>query len=387
MALPDGSRISDYPIHYAAHEPARIATVHGGSSQSYGAFAAEIDRCARALLAHGIRRGDRVAMLSTPRPEYLAVFLATARIGAIWMGLNPVHMLEEHRFVVEDCQPRLLFAFRRLRGQDNGAALRQLTATFHCIERLILLDDPGVLPAMPYAEFLRAGDGLPDAALASAAAAVQAADVALICHTSGSSGQPKGAMITHGNLVHCARMQWELFPPEPLRVLCNLPVNHVASTSDICAHTLVGGGALVFQEKFDGGEALDIVEAARVNILMQLPTMLLKMLEAQAERPRDLSSLQAILFFGAPMAGSKIAELQELGATVFTSWGMTETSCSVTYTARADSLDVLENSVGRPARGSEIRIVDGDGRDVAGSEAGEVVVRGPAVMAGYYRRP
>jgi fatty-acyl-CoA synthase len=289
--------------------------------------------------------------------------------------------------VVEDCQPRLLFAFRRLRGQDNGAALRQLTATFHCIERLILLDDPGDLPAMPYAEFLRAGDGLPDAALASAAAAVQAADVALICHTSGSSGQPKGAMITHGNLVHCARMQWELFPPEPLRVLCNLPVNHVASTSDICAHTLVGGGALVFQEKFDGGEALDIVEAARVNILMQLPTMLLKMLEAQAERPRDLSSLQAILFFGAPMAGSKIAELQELGATVFTSWGMTETSCSVTYTARADSLDVLENSVGRPARGSEIRIVDGDGRDVAGSEAGEVVVRGPAVMAGYYRRP
>jgi acyl-CoA synthetase (AMP-forming)/AMP-acid ligase II len=384
---PDYPRISDYPPHYARTVPEREALVLDGRGVSYAALAASIDRCARALLAHGVRKGDRVAMLSTPRPEYLTVFLATARVGAIWMGLNPVHQLDEHRYVIGDCRPRLLFGFADLRGRDNREALRRLKAEFACIEKLVILDRPEGEAEKSYEMFLAGGDSLPQGSFAAEVDAVTADDVALICHTSGSSGQPKGAMITHRNLVHCARVQFELFPPRPLRVLCNLPVNHVASTSDICAHTLVGGGTLVFQERFDAAGALDIVQASRVSILMQLPTMLLKMIEMQEVRARDISSLQAVLFFGAPMVRDKIVELQKFGATVFTSWGMTETSCSVTYTSPADDLDVLANSVGRPARGCELRIVDGDGKDVIGTGAGEVVVRGTAVMAGYYNRP
>lgn len=384
---PDYPRISDYPMHYARTAPEREALVLDGRGLRYRDFAVDIDRCARALLAHGVRKGDRVAMLSTPRPEYLTVFLATARIGAIWMGLNPVHQLDEHRYVIGDCKPRILFGFADLRGRNNREALRRLKAEFACIEKLVILDRSDGEAEMSYEDFLAGGDSLPQASFVTEVDAVTAADVALICYTSGSSGQSKGAMITHGNLVHCARVQFELFPPRPLRLLCNLSVNHVASTSDICAHTLLGGGTLVFQERFDAAEALEIIEVSRISILMTLPTLLLKMLEAQEQRTRDLSSLQAVLFFGAPLVRNKIVELQKFGATVFTSWGMTETSCSVTYTDPADDLDTLANSVGVPARGCELRVVDADGKDVGGSAAGEVVVRGPAVMAGYYNRP
>ena len=387
MAAPDYPRISDYPAHYAQQVPARAATILDGQRLTYSELAADVERCARALLAHGVAKGDRIAMLSTPRPEYLTVFLATARIGAIWMGLNPVHQLDEHRYVLRDCQPRLLFGFNRLRSRDNSADLRQLKSEFGCIERLIILDDARGAPETAYGDFLSNGDDVSERVSALAIEAVQPNDVALIVHTSGSSGQPKGAMITHRNLVHCARTQWSLLPQQPLRALCNLPVSHVASTSDICAYALVGGGTAVFQEKFDPHGALQLIEDERVSFLLQTPTTLLQLLEAQRERARDTSSLQAVLFLGTPMVRDKIAELQTLGGVAMTGWGMTETACSVTYTAPDDDLDTLANTVGRPAPGCEIKIVDGDGDDVAGSEAGEVVVRGPCVMAGYYNRP
>jgi len=123
-------RISDFPFHTAASFPDRDAAVLGERRLSYRALAVAIDRCARALLAHGILPGDRIAMLSTPRPEYLVVFLACARIGAIWLGLNPVHRLAEHRQVLGDSQPRLLFGFPHLRDRDHRQDLKHLAMEF-----------------------------------------------------------------------------------------------------------------------------------------------------------------------------------------------------------------------------------------------------------------
>ncbi|HEY8014413.1 MAG TPA: AMP-binding protein, partial [Dongiaceae bacterium] len=131
-------RISDFPFHTAGLFPDRDAAVLGGRRLSYGALAAEIERCARALVAYGIAPGDRIAMLSTPRPEYMVVFLASARIGAIWLGLNPVHRLAEHRQILGDSQPRLLFGFPQLRDRDHRQDLIDLTMELGCIESLVV---------------------------------------------------------------------------------------------------------------------------------------------------------------------------------------------------------------------------------------------------------
>jgi acyl-CoA synthetase (AMP-forming)/AMP-acid ligase II len=384
-------RISDFPFHTAGLFPDRDAAILGERRLSYRALAEEIERCARALLAHGIAPGDRIAMLSTPRPEYLIVFLASARIGAIWLGLNPVHRPAEHRQILEDSQPRLLFGFPQLRDRDHRQDLRDLTAALDCIEGLVVMGE-GVMGdgegfGVGYEEFLERGRPVQAEAYAAAVSAVRPDDVALIVYTSGSTGGAKGAMITHRNLVHCATVQDGLFPVDPLIVLCNLPVSHIGSSSDIVSHALVGGGTIVFQERFDPAEALALIERQRITCLLQVPTMLQRMLAVPDRRDRDTASLRLLFFEGAPMPAEQIPDLQELAATVVTGWGLTESSCSVTYTAADDPLPVLAETVGRPAPGCELRIAGADGKSASDGEAGEVLVRGPCVMAGYFRQP
>jgi acyl-CoA synthetase (AMP-forming)/AMP-acid ligase II len=388
MALEHFSRITDRLYEVARRFPGREAAVLGDRRVGYAALAGEVDRCARALLASGVTKGDRVAMLTTPRPEYLAVFLATARIGAIWTGLNPVHRLDEYRYVVEDCRPKLLFAFTRLRGRDNRHILRTLKGEFDCIERLITFDGGGLDGIdTPYDDFAREGEAISDAAYAAAVAAVQPDDVALIVHTSGSTGRPKRAMITHRNLAHCAAVQLRLLPVERLRALCNLPASHVVCSSDIVSYALAAGGTIVFQEQFDPEEVLAAIERERISWILQIPAMLQRILAVPGREAYDTSSLRVVLFEGAPMPREMIAQVRELGGAVFTTWGLTEATCSVTYTEPGDDLDVLAETVGRVAPTYEVRIADADGRPVADGETGEVLVRGPCVMAGYFGRP
>jgi acyl-CoA synthetase (AMP-forming)/AMP-acid ligase II len=384
---PDSAwRISDYPFRTAASFPDRPAAVLGDRRLSYRELAAEVTRCARALLAHGIRPGDRIAMLATPRPEYLILFLASARIGALWLGLNPEHRLGEHRRILADSAPRLLFGFARLRGRDQLPELAALTEELASIEALVLFGEGEGL-GMGYGAFTDRGSALPSEAYEAAVDGVKPDDVALIVYTSGSTGEPKGAMITHRNLVHCARLQDRLFPVDPLRVLCNLPVSHIASSSDIVSHALVAGGTIVFQERFDPAEVLALIERERITCLLQIPTMLQRLRALPDRHRHDTSSLQLIFFLGAPMPADQIAALGELGATIVTGWGLTEASCSVTYTAAGDDISVLAETAGRPAPGYEIRILGPDGRPAEPGEAGEVLVRGACVMAGYFRRP
>jgi acyl-CoA synthetase (AMP-forming)/AMP-acid ligase II len=382
------ARISDCPAEIARRFPGREAAVLGDCRLTYAELAQAVDRCARALLTAGVGKGDRVAMLSTPRPEYLIVFLATIRIGAIWSGLNPVHQLDEVRTVVEDCRPRLLFAFARLRGRDNAALLTALRDGCPFIERLVTFD--GRIrddSATSYDAFMEAGAAVSHAAYAAAVDAVRPEDVAMIIHTSGSTGRPKGAMITHRNLAHCAAVQLRLLPVAPLRALCNLPVSHVACSSDIAAYALAGGGTLVFQERFDPAEVLALIARERVTWMLQVPAMFQRILAVPGRARFDTASLQVVLFEGAPMPRDMIAQLQALGGRVFTTWGLTEATCSVTYTGPDDDLDVLAETVGRVAPTYELRIADAEGRPVPDGETGEVLVRGACVMAGYYGRP
>jgi acyl-CoA synthetase (AMP-forming)/AMP-acid ligase II len=388
-AIPTGlPRISDYPAIIARLQPDRPAAILGERSLDYGQLAGQIDDCCRAMLAQGIAKGDRIAILSTPRPEYLVLLLAALRIGAIVVGLNPVHQLDEYRQVIADCTPKLLFAFGRPRGLDKLRALLALRQEFPCIKVMVDLAPAAEHPfGMPYAAFLQAGAATPPSAYAAAIGNVSPDDVALIVHTSGSTGRPKGAMITHGNLARGADIQLDLFPASPLRALCNLPITHTACSSDIVAYAIAGGGMLIFQEQFDPRGVLALIETHRVTFLLQVTAMYYSILKAHAGGAHDTSSLIYLFFLGAPLPRDMIAQLMRLGGRVVSGWGLTEATTSVTFTDPGDDLDTLAQSVGRPAPPHSLRIVDDEGRTLPPGEVGEVLVRGPCVMAGYYRQP
>jgi acyl-CoA synthetase (AMP-forming)/AMP-acid ligase II len=376
-------RISDYADFHAAAHPEREALVHGAARWTYRKLAEEVLHCAASLHAAGVRAGDRVAFHATPRPECFIGFLAAARLGAITLGLNPKFPSEELDYFVRDAEPRLLLGFARDAEGDHGEALVRLGRTHVSIERTVIFDADSA-----WARWLEEGEGIPRATLEAARTAVRPHDACLLVYTSGTTGRPKGALLPHRALTFCSAVQAEHWAADPLRCLCNLPVNHIGFMGDISSYVLVAGGTNFFLEKFDPEAMLALIETERLTGWGHVPTAFAYALAQPGFARRDLSSLQRVIWGGACMPREMIEALvHATGAQLATSYGSTETGGSVTYTDADAPLDVLAETVGRPDARFEIRIAGADGRALPPGAEGEVQVRGDHVMLGYWRRP
>jgi acyl-CoA synthetase (AMP-forming)/AMP-acid ligase II len=385
--LAELDRISDYPTYWAARHPDREAMVLGDLRWTYADLARYVDLYARALWANGLRRGDRVAVLATARPESLALFLAAARIGAMFTGLNLRFKYEELHYVVDDSKPRLLFYLPEFAGRDYRADMRHLLADIPSVEQAIAFGaaEPGF--ARSFEVFLGGAASASAAEVAAAVAAVQRLDPCLLIYTSGSTGQPKGAMLPHYGLSHCSRNQLDHWWAEPLRVLDNLPISNVFCIGDLFCFCMVGGGTTVFMERFDAKGVLETIEREKVTLWGQVATMLQLVLAQPEAASRDLSSLQMIFWAGARAPRELIERLGRITSYLGSNYGLTETVAGVTYTEKGASLDVLADTVGKPDPHYELRVVAPDGRVCADGEAGEILVRGHCMMVGYWSRP
>jgi acyl-CoA synthetase (AMP-forming)/AMP-acid ligase II len=384
-APPVLARISDYVRHHAELQPQSEALVGSGRRWRYAALARDVNRFAKALLAAGIGRGDRVAILATPRPECFLGFLAASSLGAVTLGLSPKFPPGELGYFVADAEPRLLLGWAHDAEGDHRATLEALGRAHACVEQRIAIGEEA--GAQPWERWLAAGDAVPDGALALARAEVSADDAALLVYTSGTTGQPKGALIPHRALAFCSAVQAGHWSAEPLRSICNLPVNHIGFMGDISSYVLVAGGTTFYMERFDPPAMLDLIERERITGWGQVPTMFQLALATPGFAARDLSSLQWIIWGGSSAPRDMIAALQRTGARLATSYGSTETGGSVTYTDPDADLDTLAETVGRPDPRFAFRIAGEDGRALTPGETGEILVRGEHGMLGYWRRP
>lgn len=382
-ATPDLPRISDYPGYWARRYPEREALVLNQSRITYALLSVLIDRCAAALVKKGVKAGDRVAMLSTPRPEFFIVFLATVRIGAVWLGLNPKYTPGELKYVVGDAQPVLLISPAAIDGRPLCDEAQELAREIPSIRETIILTladefvEQSLLP-------------LTDAAaepLRARIDAVKAPDAALLVYTSGTTGRPKGALLPHRGLVHCSRIQRDHLRAEPLRVLNNLPVNHVGCVGDICSYTLVSGGTIVFAERFDPASIGPLLLREKITMWGQVPTMFQLTLDHPDFHPSMATFVQEIAWSGAMCPEDLARRLQAICPTLRSFYGMTETVGSVVYSDPDASLDDLVRTVGKPDPRYDVRIADPDGRPVPRGDAGEIQVRGDFLMKGYLNQP
>jgi acyl-CoA synthetase (AMP-forming)/AMP-acid ligase II len=369
--IPQFERVDDYLAYWARTAPGAEAVVFGDARASYAELDAEVERCASALVARGVENGDRVALLGNPTPRYLVVFLACARIGAIWVGLNPKYGPAELGHVVADCEPALslvaLDTDDPLYDPDSLAVLREPLP--------IPPSDPSAWEA-----FLAAG-AEHSGAVAARAGRVSADQAAAIIYTSGSTGVPKGALIPHGGLTYCGWTQTQVWTADPLRTICDLPINHIGCLGDICVFVLVAGGTIVFLERFDPRRTLEVIERERITLWGGVPAMLLMVTAVPEWETVDRSSLQRIAWGGATAPKELVERLVATGAVVGTSYGSTETVGSITFTDDDAGLDVLTETVGRVHPRYEVRIEAADGGE------GEVLVRGRHVTGGYWRNP
>ncbi|MEX6725799.1 class I adenylate-forming enzyme family protein [Parapedomonas caeni] len=385
-------RLPDAVAAHARAVPAREALVFGDARLSYADLDRTVDRYACALLAAGLQAGDRVAMIVTPRPEFLLMLLGAMRAGVVWVGVNPKYKREEMRHVLGDCQPRLLVSIvQDPAGRRYDADLVQLAADVDSIATVVTID--GAVPGcgMTLAAFLAAGDASA-ASLADQLNQGRRRDPVSIVYTSGSTGKPKGAVLSHDSFFHSYKALSESFiGHEHLRaghrVICNLPTNHVGCQSDLCGNSLIDGGTIVFMETFDPAGILDMVERERITMLGGLPLMHQAVFDQPDLEAHDLSSVQVVAWGGAPMPAALLKRLYARGYFFALHYGLTEGGSINSVSPPDADFTTLTETIGRPDHDNEYRVVDADGKVVADHGIGEVQIRGPGVTLGYFNNP
>jgi len=374
-------RIGDYLDRHAAAFPDRIAVRDDRTQLTYAGLAAAVERCARGLFACGVRQGDRIAVMAPARADTFVVFLAAARLGALWLGLNPRYQMPELEYLVSDARPRLLFTVATFEGRDFRADAEHLASRFG-IDRVVGLDE---LAAGAWW-----GGADPDAeAFRQAVDAVTSESPALLVYTSGSSGRPKGVLLSQRSLLTRSRTQNREFATAAYPSLINpLPINHIGGMHFLSLFTFVGGGTLTLAERFRAESYVAAMAAREINVVIMLPTMFQILINTEGFAPALLDNLEWFVFSGAAMPRELVDMLYEAKCRAGLTYGMTETCGSVTYASKADSpREVLTRTIGRPRPDGEVRIARDDGSPCDVGENGEIQVRARYAMTGYFNRP
>ncbi|MEM9809793.1 MAG: class I adenylate-forming enzyme family protein [Pseudomonadota bacterium] len=370
-------RCEDFVTTYARNTPDAAALVADGHTVSYKTLAEAISRCATGLLQAGVKRGDRVATLSSTTPDFLVTFLGALSVGAIWQGLNPRYQRNELAYAIQDAEPCVVFAPGG--SGDNRDYLGELAGIAEEMGQAPLIVDMGKgLDA-----FSPSAD---QSALAARREELDGDDPAIIVYTSGSTGAPKGALLKHSAIVSMSQMQNRVWPADPAVSLNFLPINHVGSIVDTTMPLLAAGGTMVLMEQFDPELSLELMEHHGVTVWGSIPSVFHLQLQAKRFPKTDFSAVQLIVWEGAAMPAEMVTQLQSVCTRMATNYGMTETTSAVTILEPTDDIDALTHSVGRPIEGAEVRIADAEGRPLGVGETGEIQSRSDYNTPGYWRR-
>lgn len=374
-------RLGDYVGLWGAQRPDAVAWVDDTTQVTYRRLAEEVGALARALRAAGLEPGDRVGVLGRPSGAAYTAYLATVAAGGVFFGLNPKYSLRELDFVVRHARPELL-----VDTLPAGTTVQAGKATQ-------VLDALAAEAAAPVLAARRPVEQ-PDIAVGhvQSTGTLPAPDVgsdapAILVYTSGSTGQPKGALLPHRGLTLCSAVQAERWAIRPgARVLCNLPINHVGSLANIMATTLVAGATLVFQEEFDPAGVLDVIARHRVTLWGAVPAMFALSVRSPAFDGADLTSVERVVFSGGAMPGAVLAALQARVPKVSSSYGLTESVGELTF-CDDDDPAALTTTVGFPEPRYHVAIHRPDGTPCGVGEVGEIVARGDFVFLGYLDDP
>lgn len=367
--------LSEWIDRHARLTPERTAIRFAGRDVSYAALAQLVQRMASAMAASGLKRGSCAAYLGVNRPEMLALLFACARLGALFMPLNWRLAGPEHRQMLEHCPASLLLVEPQFISQTDAfkAGLLPLTA--------VAFDQPQ--PGwIDFDDFLARAAGT-----AARDPGLTPATPLLICYTSGSTGKPKGVLLSQDalawNAANCADMH-QLTPQD--RILTTLPLFHVGGLNNLTTPALQQGCTVVLHPKFDAEATLDAIERERITLTVLVPAQLDMMMASPRWHSADLSSLRMITTGSTIVPERIIRAVHARGVPLVQIYGATET-CPIAACLKAEDAERKAGSAGKAAAHCELRIVDESGVDVAQGANGEILVRGPNVMSGYWKAP
>jgi len=368
--------------------PERELLVFEGAKRTYAETEERVNRMGNALRSLGIQKGDRVGILQVNCPEYVEIYFAAARIGAIFVPLNFRAKREELSYMLANAEVKVLFTGNRYLEMVE-AILPETPSVRHCIT----LDEKQ--EGYPhYADVLGA------ASAEEIYCEVDDEEITILMYTAGTTGRPKGVPIRHSGLTNYILENVEPADPErEERNLLSVPLYHIAGMQTMVA-AVYGGRTLALMKQFEVRDWLETAQRERVNRAMLVPSMLKWIIDAPEFSCYDLSCLKVMTYGAAPMPFEVINKAIKVmpGVSFINAFGQTETASTITslgpedhslegLTEEEKSTKILRltSSIGKPLADVEIKIVNEEGQDLPAGEVGEILARGLRVMTGYWR--
>jgi len=357
--------------------PDGVALRFEGASTTWAELNRRVRALAGGLHARGVAQGDRVAVLMTNRPEFIETVVAANLLGAIAVPVNFRLSPSEAAYILADSGAKVLVA-------DGGLApLADAARSLGDAPLACVVTGEGSVDAERYADVLAEGAEPP-------AVRIDEKDTALIMYTSGTTGRPKGAMLSHLNLLmqsFTLIRAWRIFGDDEIN-LCASPLFHIGAIGSVAPMLMVGATTVIMPSgQFDAAATLDLIESEGVTSAFLVPAQW-QVLCADPSAPRRARSLRTISWGAAPATVTLLERMAEVfpHAANVAVFGQTEMS-PVTCALEAEDALRKIGSVGRPVPTVAVRIVDNDMKDVAPGEVGEIVYRGPSTMSGYWNNP
>ncbi len=376
----------------------REFTIHEDERVTYEAHFRAVATLANRLHAMGVSKGDRIALAMRNLPEWPVIFFAAVSIGAIMVPLNAWWTAGELEYGINDSGAKLLIV-----DDERHQRLSQLYPSLAGVAHVLVARSSTTLSGKAGRLEDLIGSAHDWASLADAALPavdIAADDDATIFYTSGTTGNPKGALGSHRNLITnifssgysaartAMRRGDEVAPPNAKTMLTVVPLFHVTACSAGMMGAFASGSTLIFMRKWDAVRAMEIIERERVHMTGGVPTVAWQLLEHPDRSKYDLSSLETIAYGGAPSAPELVKRIYtEFGALPGNGWGMTETMATVTGHSAEDYLN-RPTSAGPPVAVADLKIMDDTGEhELPLGEVGELWARGPMIVKGYWNKP
>lgn len=379
QANPDSNQLNflgGWVNYWTERTPSAIAMTDDKGQICYSELDACIKQVSRSLVKAGIRSGDRVACLDNPTINSMVIMLATMEAGAVFLGLNPKYKRNELAYQIDNAEPRLILSQQTLLGRDYKTELADITVNFIWLESEQSSQPDQLLEPL----FSALNNYQPDTHQTNGAPQDRSPDdPCLLVYTSGSTGAPKGALLSHRSICSFATRQNSLWPISPLSLVNYFPINHIGALLDAAAFCLVGGGTQHLMPRFHARDCLELMQNKRVSLWITIPSVFQLILDLPDFDSFDLSALKLVVWEGASPSPALLQRLHSLGVDMATNYGMTETGSAITATHPSRDLNSMTDTVGPAFPDSDVKLSDEPGRE------GEVLVKSPSNFIGYWR--
>lgn len=384
--------ISDYLERAASASPHKEALVYKDQRLTYAECWQAVTNLAGNFLNLGVKKGDRIAVIMPNSPEYLYTYMAASLVGAIVVGINPVYKGPEIASILNNSLPRLLIMIDKHRQNDYQRIIRE--HIFPGIIPHIIIQDTQekkkllIRNALRFKDLLNPISDQDTIALRERKKILDPDVKILVIYTSGTTGRPKGAALTHKNIITSTAIeggQWGLSNAD--RILLSLHMSHIGA-AEVSVAAIYHEATLVMMDHFNPIDALELIAKEKITFLGQVPTAFAMMLNVADFDKYDVSSLRLCVLAGAPLLPGILERMAGAGmGQLMVGYGMAETAGLVTYTAKDDFMETLRDTVGKPSDLVNIKIVDNDRKELPPGEIGEIAIRGDCVMQEYHELP